>query len=155
MYVVGSQNFKVNFSRGSFNINTQLLTFSGSIWPITIQSPDEFLEGEPSKVTCTALYTCPQHAPVFKWSYGSMPVSNDISKIENAKWRAESTLTFTASANDNGRSLTCFVQFTDNQRQEASVTVWVKSELKLTAIKKDGTFCSQRLTYNGIVKRMK
>uniref|UniRef100_A0A3B5K7R4 Ig-like domain-containing protein n=1 Tax=Takifugu rubripes TaxID=31033 RepID=A0A3B5K7R4_TAKRU len=63
--------------------------------------------GQPSKVTCTATFTCLKQAPVFKWSYGNMPAFTSISQIAKTQWKSESTLTFTASANDNGRSLTC------------------------------------------------
>lgn len=97
----------------------------GSILPLTIQSPDEFREGHSSNVTCTALYTCPKHVPTFRWNYGSIPASTDIIMIGNSQWKAVSTLTFTASANNNGKSLTCYAQFTGGQRQEVSITLRV------------------------------
>lgn len=59
-----------------------------------------------------------------------MPASTTISSIAKTQWKSESTLTFTASANDNGRSLTCYMQFNDGTgRQEATVPLRVKSKL--------------------------
>lgn len=95
---------------------------------MTIQIPDEFNEGQASKVTCTTTYTCPKHMPNFKWNYGGVPAFTNIIKTGNARWRAVSTLTFTASANDNGRSLICYAQFTGGQMQEVSITLRVKSK---------------------------
>uniref|UniRef100_A0A8P4KMX6 Ig-like domain-containing protein n=1 Tax=Dicentrarchus labrax TaxID=13489 RepID=A0A8P4KMX6_DICLA len=100
-----------------------------SFLPLTITpTTDEFLEGQPSKVTCTAVYTCPKHIPTFKWNYGSMPTSTDTRKSQSAQWKTVSTLTFTASASDHGRSLTCSAQFTGGQRQEESITLRVKKK---------------------------
>ncbi|XP_044063589.1 uncharacterized protein LOC122881428 isoform X2 [Siniperca chuatsi] len=101
-----------------------------SVSPLTIQSTsDEFLEGQASKVTCTASYTCSKHLPTLTWNYGSMPASTDTSNSGNAQWRTVSTLTFTASANDHGRSLTCYARFTGGQRQERSITIHVKRNM--------------------------
>lgn len=59
-----------------------------------------------------------------------MPASTNISPVAKTQWKSESTLTFTASANDNGRSLTCYMQFNDGTgKQEAMVPLRVKSEL--------------------------
>nr|XP_046255332.1 uncharacterized protein LOC124064705 [Scatophagus argus] len=101
-----------------------------SFFPLTIQSPsDEFLEGEARKVTCMVSYTCAKDLPSLTWNYGSMPASTDIKKSANTRFTAVSTLTFTASANDNGRSLTCYAQFNDGQRLEASRTLRVKRHM--------------------------
>ncbi|XP_035528098.1 uncharacterized protein LOC118335777 isoform X2 [Morone saxatilis] len=101
-----------------------------SFLPLTITTTtDEFLEGQPSKVTCNAVYTCPKHIPTFKWNYGSMPTSTDTIKSQSAQWKTVSTLTFTASAKDHGRSLTCSAQFTGGPRQEASITLRVKRNM--------------------------
>ncbi|XP_031708908.1 sialoadhesin-like [Anarrhichthys ocellatus] len=102
-----------------------------SFSPLTIShTSDEFLEGQASKVICTASYTCPKHIPTLTWNYGTMPASTDTSKRGNTEWRSVSTLTFTASAKDHGRSLTCSAQFTGGQRQEKSITLQVKNEYK-------------------------
>lgn len=59
-----------------------------------------------------------------------MPASTNIFPITKTQWKSESTLIFTASANDNGRSLTCYMQLNDGTgRQEAMVPLRVKSEL--------------------------
>lgn len=132
MYVVRSPNFF--FLKSDFFLvvvlTFNLLYFAGSFLSLNIRSPEEFLEGQPSKVTCTATFTCLKQAPVFKWSYGNMPAFTTTSQIAKTQWKSESTLTFTASANDNGRSLTCYMQFNDGTgRQEAMVPLRVKSEL--------------------------
>ncbi|XP_071326759.1 uncharacterized protein [Trachinotus anak] len=90
---------------------------------------NEFLEGYASKVTCTASYTCPQHLPTFSWNYKSMPASTDTRNIASAKWTTVSTLTFTASATDHGRSLTCYARFTGGGMQEKSITLRVKRNM--------------------------
>ena len=95
--------------------------------PLSIKS-DEFLEGQASPVTCTAAYTCAQDLPVLRWNYDNMPASTKIINAGNAQWHAISTLMFTASANDNGRSLTCHAAFPEGQSQELSVTLRVKSK---------------------------
>lgn len=105
--------------------------FSGSFLPLTIQpTSQEFLEGQASKVTCTAQYTCPKHLPEFTWSYGGTTGPTETRKIGDALWRTVSTLTLTTSANDNGRYLKCSAQFTASQRQEAGIYLRVKSEYK-------------------------
>ncbi|XP_034553460.1 uncharacterized protein LOC117822705 [Notolabrus celidotus] len=98
--------------------------------PLTIQSTSqEFNEGQPSKVTCTASYTCRKHSPTITWNYGNMPTSTDTSNSGIAQWRTVSTLTFTASSNDQGRSLTCYARFQEGQRQESSITLRVKRNM--------------------------
>lgn len=110
-----------------------LLHFAGSFLPITIDSPKEFIEEQPSKVMVTAEYTCPQYRPVFRWNYNNINAVTNHDNISKTRWRAVSTLTFTATTNDNGRSLTCTVQVTGFPRQEAIVTLRVKSEWKLSS----------------------
>ncbi|KAE8288648.1 hypothetical protein D5F01_LYC12523 [Larimichthys crocea] len=58
-----------------------------------------------------------------------MPASTDTSQRRRAQWTTVSTLTFTASANDDGRSLKCYAQFTGGQRQEVSITLRVKRNM--------------------------
>lgn len=97
--------------------------------PLTIsQSSPAFLEGHESIVTCTAKYTCPANTPTLQWNYRNMQaVSNNI-KISNTEWKTVSTLKFTASRDDHGKSLTCYARFTGGGRQEQSITLSVKSE---------------------------
>ncbi|CAK6960430.1 uncharacterized protein LOC121905273 isoform X1 [Scomber scombrus] len=95
---------------------------------LNITTSEEFLDGYSKTITCTALYTCPQHLPTLTWNYDSMPASTDIKKTGSAQWKAVSTLTFTASANDHGRSLICYSRFTGGQKLEASITLRVKNE---------------------------
>ncbi|KAM6936706.1 uncharacterized protein PEZ65_006764 [Lycodopsis pacificus] len=60
---------------------TKTLNAECSFSPLTIShTSDEFLEGQASKVSCTASYTCPKHIPTLTWNYGSMPASTDTSK---------------------------------------------------------------------------
>ncbi|XP_047453823.1 uncharacterized protein LOC125015854 isoform X2 [Mugil cephalus] len=107
----------------SSNINAEC-----SILPLTISSTsNEFLEGYPSKVICTATYTCSKHRPTLTWSYGNMPTSTATTK--EAQWKTVSTLTFTSSANDQGRSLTCYAVFSNGERQETSITLQVKRNM--------------------------
>ncbi|XP_025767073.1 myelin-associated glycoprotein isoform X2 [Oreochromis niloticus] len=103
----------------------------GSISGLTVSSASyEFLEGEPNKVTCTVSYTCYRNIPTLTWNYGNMPASSDTSKLSGgAQWRTVSTLTFTASANDNGRSLICYARFPGGQTREASITLRVKRNI--------------------------
>ncbi|XP_068592620.1 uncharacterized protein [Cebidichthys violaceus] len=109
---------------------TKTINAECSFSPLTIShTSDEFLEGQSSKVTCTASYTCPKHIPTLTWNYGSMPASIETSKKGNTGWRSVSTLTFTASAKDHGQSLTCFARFTGRQRQEKSITLRVKRNM--------------------------
>uniref|UniRef100_A0A3Q1I5K5 Ig-like domain-containing protein n=1 Tax=Anabas testudineus TaxID=64144 RepID=A0A3Q1I5K5_ANATE len=93
-----------------------------------------FLEGQPSKVSCTALYTCPKDVPVLTWNYDSMPTSTDTKEIAKAQWRTVSTLMFTASGNDNGRTLTCYATFGGGRRQEERIILRVKSALNYNHI---------------------
>ncbi|XP_047453824.1 uncharacterized protein LOC125015854 isoform X3 [Mugil cephalus] len=146
----------------SSNINAEC-----SILPLTISSTsNEFLEGYPSKVICTATYTCSKHRPTLTWSYGNMPTSTATTK--EAQWKTVSTLTFTSSANDQGRSLTCYAVFSNGERQETSITLQVKKhaqepQLSISGIPRVGeqstVSCSVRhtclsapptLTLNGV-----
>ncbi|XP_074510099.1 uncharacterized protein LOC141779249 isoform X2 [Sebastes fasciatus] len=112
-------------AKASQTLNAQC-TYS----PLTIsRTSDEFLEGQASGVTCTSSYTCPKHIPTLTWNYGSMPASTDTSKTGAAEWRTVSKLTFTASANDHGRSLTCHARFTGAQTTEKSITLRVKRNM--------------------------
>ncbi|XP_039661215.1 uncharacterized protein LOC120561937 [Perca fluviatilis] len=84
---------------------TQTLNAECSFSALTIsRTSNEFLEGQASKVTSTASYTCSKHIPTLTWNYGSMPASTDTSNSGSTSWRTVSTLTFTASANDHGMS---------------------------------------------------
>lgn len=111
----------------SFSLLT--FCFSGSFLPLFLKSTtEEFLEGIPSKVTCTASYTCSHTIPSLTWNYGSMQISTDTSSSGMAMWKTVSTLTFVASAQDHGKSLTCNALFTEGQRQEARIPLRVKSQ---------------------------
>lgn len=60
-----------------------------------------------------------------------MPASYANNKISGeAQWKIISTLTFTASANDNGRSLTCSAHFSGGQTWEDSITLQVKRKYR-------------------------
>lgn len=100
----------------------------GQFFPLAMSSLGEFLEGQPTKVTCTASYTCPDHVPTIRWNYANMEASSHTTKAGETLFRSVSTLTFIASAEDNGRSLTCYAQFTDGPTQDQSVTLRVKSK---------------------------
>lgn len=105
-----------------------VLCVLGSINPPSISSVStEYLEGVPSKVTCEASYTCSKDAPVLTWNFANMPVDKDI-KASGSLQKTVSTLTFTASAKDNGKSLTCYATFPGGQTQEKSMTIRVKRE---------------------------
>ena len=114
-----------------FYAGLKMLTFtvciSGSYSSLTVSGPSDFLEGQESTVTCTALYTCPKHVPTLTWNYDSMPASTDTTKLSSTKWRTVSTLKFTAAATDHGRSLTCYSRFPGVQT-DSSMTLRVKSE---------------------------
>ncbi|KAM4601205.1 uncharacterized protein ACJ7VT_021004 isoform 2-T2 [Polymixia lowei] len=98
-----------------------------SIWlPSISHKSQEFLEGKASKVTCYVYYSCPEHVPTLTWNYGSMPASTKVTKTGNTPWKSVSTLTFTASAKDQGRSLTCYAHFSGASRHEESITLQVK-----------------------------
>ncbi|XP_075882200.1 uncharacterized protein LOC142888052 isoform X3 [Nelusetta ayraudi] len=100
--------------------------------PLIVDSPDEFKEGQPTKVTCTASYTCAKHTPTITWNRDSMPVSTDILNTKNPPMKYVSTLTFTALANDDGRYLTCNARFpfADGQTQDKSVRLRVKRNMR-------------------------
>ncbi|XP_039475441.1 sialoadhesin-like [Oreochromis aureus] len=110
---------------------SKTLTSQCSISGLTVSSASyEFLEGDQSTVTCAVSYTCYRNIPTLTWNYGNMPASSDTSKLSGgAQWRTVSTLTFTASANDNGRSLICYARFPGGQTKEASVTLRVKRNI--------------------------
>ncbi|XP_031154727.1 uncharacterized protein LOC116049323 [Sander lucioperca] len=109
---------------------TQTLNAECSFSALTIsRTSDDFLEGQARKVTCTASYTCSKHIPTLTWNYGSMPASTDTSSSGTTSWRTVSTLTFTASANDHGRSLTCYARFTGGRTQDKSITLQVKRNM--------------------------
>ncbi|XP_072250597.1 uncharacterized protein [Leuresthes tenuis] len=91
---------------------------------------NEFLEGIASKVTCTALYTCPKDIPTLTWNYAGMPASTHTIQVEeNTLWKTVSTLIFTSTANDHGRSLICDARFTGGQTQQARITLQVKRNM--------------------------
>ncbi|XP_045900128.1 uncharacterized protein LOC123967858 isoform X1 [Micropterus dolomieu] len=120
----------VRHSGGLTATASKTLNAECSYSPLTIQpTSNEFLEGQESKVTCTALYTCPKHIPTLTWNYVSMPASSNTDKIVNAEWRTVSTLTFKASARDHGKSLTCSARFTGGERQTVSITLRVKRNM--------------------------
>ncbi|XP_042346437.1 uncharacterized protein LOC121946082 isoform X2 [Plectropomus leopardus] len=101
-----------------------------SVSSLTIEhASGEFLEGQASKVNCTASYTCVKHIPTLTWNYESMSASTNTYKIGSAEWMTVSTLTFTASGTDHGRYLTCYAHFTGGQRQERSITLRVKRNM--------------------------
>ncbi|KAK5862485.1 hypothetical protein PBY51_017876 [Eleginops maclovinus] len=109
---------------------TETFTAECSFLPLTIsQTSDEFLEGQPRTVTCTASFTCPKSIPTLTWNYGNMPTTTENGKSGIAGWRTVSTLTFTASSNDHGRSLTCYARLIGGQRLEKSITLRVKRNM--------------------------
>lgn len=118
----------------------------GVFKPLTIQSPAEFNEGQPTTVTCTAMYTCAKHTPTITWNRDRMQVSTDVSKEGKTLMKFVSTLTFIASARDIGRSLTCNAQFSNGQRQEQSITLWVRSKYHFNSFNK----CDIVLSYDWI-----
>lgn len=128
MYAMGMQVKQNGFSTGGPSLLTFIVCILGLFLPLKIQSPDEFLEGQASKVVCTASYTCPKDTPTVSWNYGQMPATKDVKKLRETMWNAVSTLTFTASANDHGKSLTCYAQFPDGRTMEVSTTLQVKSK---------------------------
>nr|XP_020475782.1 uncharacterized protein LOC109971707 isoform X3 [Monopterus albus] len=116
----------VRHRSGQTASTTEILNAECSYSPLTISpTSDEFLEGHSSKVTCIASYTCPIHHPTLKWNYESMPASTDTSRAA-AQWTTVSTLNFTASAKDHGKTLTCSGTFSGGQTQEVSITLRVK-----------------------------
>ncbi|XP_039885370.1 uncharacterized protein LOC120732093 isoform X5 [Simochromis diagramma] len=110
---------------------SKTLTSYCSISGLTVSSASyEFLERDQSTVTCTVSYTCYRNIPTLTWNYGNMPASSDTSKLSGgAQWRTVSTLTFTASANDNGRSLICYARFAGGQTRRATITLRVKRNI--------------------------
>lgn len=128
MYVMSMQVKQNGFSIGGPSLLTFIVCILGFFSPLKIQSPDEFLEGQASKVVCTASYTCAKDMPTLSWNYNQMPATKDVKKLRETEWNAVSTLTFTASANDHGKSLTCYAQFPGGQAIEVSTTLQVKSK---------------------------
>ncbi|XP_073340707.1 uncharacterized protein [Pagrus major] len=109
---------------------TRTLKAECSFSPLTIQTTsEEFLEGQASKVTCTAVYTCPKHLPTITWSYGDMSAPTTTKKTGTAQWKTVSTLTLTASGNDNGRYLKCSAQFSGSKRKEVGIFLRVKRNM--------------------------
>lgn len=103
----------------------------GVFKPLIIKAPGEFNEGQPTKVTCTASYTCAKHTPTITWNRDSLQVSTNVLNEGETRMKCVSTLTFAASAKDSGRSLTCNAQFSNGYRLDKSVTIWVRSEYNL------------------------
>ncbi|CAJ1061623.1 uncharacterized protein LOC122881428 isoform X3 [Xyrichtys novacula] len=107
----------------------QTLNAECSFLSLTIRSTsNEFNEGQATRVTCTASYTCPKQNPTLTWNYANMPASTVTSSSGSAQWITVSTLSFTASPSDQGRSLTCYARFSGGQRQE-SITLNVKRSM--------------------------
>lgn len=100
----------------------------GQFFPLAISPSKEFLEGQPTEVTCTASYTCPNHLPTIRWNYDNMKTLSHTTKAGKTLFRSVSTLTFIASAEDNGRFLTCYAQFSDGPTQDQSITLRIKSK---------------------------
>lgn len=107
---------------------TVTILVPGVFMPLTINSPGEFNEGQPTKVTCTASYTCAKHTPTITWNRDSSQVSTSVSYEGKTSMKYVSALTFTASAQDSGRTLTCNAQFSNGQKQDKSITLWVRSK---------------------------
>lgn len=118
-----------------FSAYADLLTVAilvlGVFMPLTIKAPSEFNEGQRTKVTCTALYTCAKHTPTITWNRDSLQISTNILKERNTQMKYVSTLTFIASAKDSGKSLTCNAQFSNGYSQGKSVTLLVRSKYDL------------------------
>ncbi|XP_054898382.1 sialoadhesin-like [Poeciliopsis prolifica] len=108
---------------------SETLTADCSILPLSISSTSvEYVEGVPNQVTCEASYTCSSNAPVLKWYYSNMPVTRDIKTLGTLQ-KTVSTLTFTASAKDNGNDLTCSANFPGGETQQKSLTIRVKRNM--------------------------
>ncbi|XP_074539301.1 uncharacterized protein LOC141800585 [Halichoeres trimaculatus] len=58
-----------------------------------------------------------------------MPASTVTRNAGSAQWRTVSTLTFTASSNDQGRSLICYARYNGGRRQDRSITLRVKRNM--------------------------
>lgn len=103
----------------------------GVFRPLVINSPGEFNEGQPTIVTCTVSYTCAQHTPTITWNRDSIQVSTNVFNEGKTLMKYVSKLTFTASAKDSGRPLTCNAQFSNGYRQDKSITLRVRSKYDL------------------------
>ncbi|XP_055019477.1 uncharacterized protein LOC110171494 isoform X2 [Boleophthalmus pectinirostris] len=118
------------YKGGETEKTTQTLNAKCSFSPLSITSmTEEFLEGVPSKVTCTASYTCAQNNPTLTWNYGNMEASAHMSSSGKALWKTISTVKFISAAKDHGNDLTCYAVFTGGQRQEASISLRVKRNM--------------------------
>ncbi|MEQ2227223.1 hypothetical protein ILYODFUR_035610 [Ilyodon furcidens] len=113
---------------------SEILNAECSFLPLTL-SPisNEYLEGSPSTVKCTASYTCSNNVPTLTWNYANMPATTDTVSGHPMQ-KIVSTLTFTSSAKDHGNYLTCFARFTRGQTEEKSIRIWVK-RITTSAIK--------------------
>ncbi|XP_043973386.1 myelin-associated glycoprotein isoform X2 [Gambusia affinis] len=108
---------------------SETLTAQCSIFPPSISSiSTEYLEGVPSQVTCEASYTCSKDAPEITWNYANMPVTTNI-KTSGSLQKSVSTLTFTASAKDDGKDLISSAKFPGRQTLEKSMTIRVKRNM--------------------------
>lgn len=118
------------------NANLTFLNLHTGIFsPVTISpASEEFPEGRAKEITCTAAYTCPEHAPTLTWNYGSMPASTYTIDSGHHKWTTVSKLIFTASTDDHGRSLTCYASFSGLWRQQVSINLQVYGEYTVISV---------------------
>uniref|UniRef100_H3A2I9 Ig-like domain-containing protein n=1 Tax=Latimeria chalumnae TaxID=7897 RepID=H3A2I9_LATCH len=88
--------------------------------------PKEITENVTVAVTCTTSHTCPTAPPGLTWKgpQGSSTVQHR--PLQDGLWEVSSTLTFTPSYTDHGKSLTCEVIYPEGKYTENSIKLRVR-----------------------------
>ncbi|XP_029959554.1 uncharacterized protein LOC115397408 [Salarias fasciatus] len=92
------------------------------------ERPDEVPEGVPKTLSCTVSHKCKKNTPKITWNYGHMQTSVNTKKISSSSYSTVSSLTFTGSAEDDGKTLTCTAQFTTGDTSD-SATIHIKRSM--------------------------
>nr|XP_014343703.1 PREDICTED: sialic acid-binding Ig-like lectin 9 [Latimeria chalumnae] len=88
--------------------------------------PKEITENVTVTVTCTTSHTCPAAPPGLTWNGAQGPSTVQHRPLQDGLWEVSSTLTFTPSYTDHGKSLTCQVIYPEGKYTENSIELHVR-----------------------------
>ncbi|XP_064425531.1 sialoadhesin-like [Latimeria chalumnae] len=98
--------------------------------------PKEITENVTVTVTCTTSHTCPAAPPGLTWNGAQGPSTVQHRPLQDGLWEVSSTLTFTPSYTDHGKSLTCQVMYSGGKWTESSIelrVMYAPKDVKLTS----------------------
>ncbi|XP_060744036.1 uncharacterized protein LOC132857929 [Tachysurus vachellii] len=95
---------------------------------ITPDSNTEFFEGVEEDIVCSVTYMCAKDRPYIIWSGEDLPGSKFQVTKQEKKQIARSTLKFTPTARDHGKTITCQADFKGNV-QTVKITLRIKRSM--------------------------